>query len=60
MEIGVRDDAPPRVTDTLAAAQGSVGEVDEDVVKHIIQEAVHCIPHVAGLLHLEAHQQPKR
>ena len=34
--IGVRDDVPPGVTDTLAAAQGPVGEVAEDVSKHIV------------------------
>ena len=35
MLIGVRDDAPLGVTDTLAVAQGPSGEVAEDVDKHI-------------------------
>ena len=36
MMIGVRDDVLPGATDTLATAQGSGGEIAEDVGKHII------------------------
>jgi hypothetical protein len=36
MVIVVRDDAILEVTDTLIAAQGPDGEVEEDVGKHIV------------------------
>ena len=55
MVIGVGDDVLLGVTDTLAAAQGPGKEVAEDIGKHIVWEAVHYVPHVGGLLHLEGH-----
>jgi hypothetical protein len=61
-ELGVRDDSLSRATDTLAAAQGLGREVAEDVDKHIVCEAAHCVPLVGGLLHLKepGHHPPKR
>jgi hypothetical protein len=46
---------PLGATDTLTIAQGLSGEVAEDVNKHIVQGVVHCILHVAGLVHVEGH-----
>ena len=53
MIIGVRDGTLLGATYTLATAQRPGREAVEDLDKHIVCEAVHCVPLVRGLLHLE-------
>jgi len=60
--VGVRDDALPGATDRLVVAQGLGREAAEDLNKHMVCEAAHCVPPVGGLLHLAepGHHPPKR
>jgi len=51
--VEVDDEALPRVIDTLVAAQGSGREAMEDLDKHMVCKAAHCVPLVGGFLHLE-------
>lgn len=58
--IGVGDGALPEATYTFAAAQRPGGEAAKDLDKHIVYEAVHCVPLVVLHLEEQGHQPPKR
>ena len=51
--VRVKDDGLPRATDRLVVAEGLGGEAAEDLDKHMVCEAAHCVPPIGGLLHLE-------
>jgi hypothetical protein len=54
MVLGFGDDAVPRATCTLVAAQGVGSEAAEDKDQDIVYEDVHFVPFVGGLLlHLD-------
>ena len=50
--LGFRDEAVPRATDTLTAAQGAGGEVAEDEDQYMVCGDIHFVSLVGGLLHL--------
>ena len=53
MVVIVRDEAVLGATNTFIAEQGAGGEAAEDLDKHMVCEAAHCVPPIGGLLHLE-------
>ena len=53
MILESRDEAIPRATDTLIAAQGVGGEAAKDEDQDMAYEDGHFIPLVGGLLHLD-------